>query len=170
MKVPWIICHPMINWSVSKLCIMWNCACLFLHSLTLHQMIRGTMTHQNRNGKLAGMVQIGSDLLPQFTSSHLLSHILCGSRKTDGPWLLFITALQIINLIYRDIGFENYHIFFWYIKICCKLCHFIWVICRDIHIECSKQFKWNLYFYGSGQSGPFWAELKLPQNSSVKFK
>ena len=32
---------------------------------------------------------------------------------------------------------------------------------RDIHIECSKQFKWNLYFYGSGQSGPFWAELKL---------
>ena len=33
---------------------------------------------------------------------------------------------------------------------------------RDIHIECSKQFKWNLYFYGSGQSGPFWAELKLP--------
>ena len=26
---------------------------------------------------------------------------------------------------------------------------------RDIHIECPKQFKWNLYFYGSGQSGPF---------------
>ena len=33
---------------------------------------------------------------------------------------------------------------------------------RDIHIECSKQFKWNLYFYGSGQSGPFLEELKLP--------
>ena len=32
---------------------------------------------------------------------------------------------------------------------------------RDIHIECSKQFKWNLYFYGSGQSGSFLAELKL---------
>ena len=32
---------------------------------------------------------------------------------------------------------------------------------RDIQTECSKQFKWNLYFYGSGQSGPFWAELKL---------
>ena len=32
---------------------------------------------------------------------------------------------------------------------------------RDIHIECSKQFKCNLYFYGSGQSRPFWAELKL---------
>ena len=30
-----------------------------------------------------------------------------------------------------------------------------------IHIECSKQFKWNLYFYVSGQSGPFWAVLKL---------
>ena len=33
---------------------------------------------------------------------------------------------------------------------------------RDIHIECSKQFEWKLYFYRSGQSGPFWAELKLP--------
>ena len=33
---------------------------------------------------------------------------------------------------------------------------------KDIHIECSKQFKCNLvYFYGSGQNGPFWAELKL---------
>ena len=32
---------------------------------------------------------------------------------------------------------------------------------RDIHIECSKQFKWKLYFYASGQSGPFWAVLKL---------
>ena len=38
---------------------------------------------------------------------------------------------------------------------------FLWVLTRDIHIECSKQFKWNLYFYGSGQSGPFGAELKL---------
>ena len=33
---------------------------------------------------------------------------------------------------------------------------------RDIHIECSKQFKLNVYFYVSGQSGPFWAVLKLP--------
>ena len=32
---------------------------------------------------------------------------------------------------------------------------------RDIHIECSKQFKRKLYFYRSGQRGPFWAELKL---------
>ena len=32
---------------------------------------------------------------------------------------------------------------------------------RDIHIECSKQFKWNLYFYVSGQSWSFWAVLKL---------
>ena len=32
---------------------------------------------------------------------------------------------------------------------------------RDIHTESSKQFKWNLYFYGFGQKGPFWAELKL---------
>ena len=32
---------------------------------------------------------------------------------------------------------------------------------RDINIECSKQFKWHLYFYVSGQSWPFWAVLKL---------
>ena len=32
---------------------------------------------------------------------------------------------------------------------------------RDIHIECSKQFKWNSYFHVSGQSWPFWAALKL---------
>ena len=30
-----------------------------------------------------------------------------------------------------------------------------------IHIKCSKQFNWNLYFYVSGQSRPFWAVLKL---------
>ena len=30
---------------------------------------------------------------------------------------------------------------------------------RDIHIECSKQFKWNLYFYVYGQSRLFWAVL-----------
>ena len=35
------------------------------------------------------------------------------------------------------------------------------VLLRDIHIECSKQFKWNLYFYVSGQSRPFLAALKL---------
>ena len=32
-------------------------------------------------------------------------------------------------------------------------CNFFWTF---------KQFKWNLYFYVSGQSGPFWAGLKLP--------
>ena len=30
-----------------------------------------------------------------------------------------------------------------------------------LHAECSKQFKWNLYFYVSGQNEPFWAVLKL---------
>ena len=41
---------------------------------------------------------------------------------------------------------------------------------RDIHIECSKQFKWNLHFYVSGQSQLFWAVLKLLKNSNMKFK
>ena len=39
--------------------------------------------------------------------------------------------------------------------------YFFLLATRDIHIECSKQFKWNLYFYVSGQSGSFWAVLKL---------
>ena len=37
---------------------------------------------------------------------------------------------------------------------------------RDIHIECSKQFKWNSYFYVSGQSQLCWAALEL----LLKFK
>ena len=49
-------------------------------------------------------------------------------------------------------------------------CLAIYLCTRDIHIECSKQFKWNWYFYVSGQSGPFWAVLKLLQNSNMKFK
>ena len=40
---------------------------------------------------------------------------------------------------------------------------------RDIHIECSKQFKWNLYLYKSGQSWPFWAVLKLLKNIYPKY-
>ena len=43
-------------------------------------------------------------------------------------------------------------------------------VTRDIHIECSKQFKWNLYFYVTGQSRPFWAVLKLLWNSNMKFR
>ena len=42
-----------------------------------------------------------------------------------------------------------------------KVFGLIMISIRDIHIECSKQFKWNLNFYVSGQSGPFWAVLKL---------
>ena len=42
-----------------------------------------------------------------------------------------------------------------------RLAAFFCVCGRDIHIECSKQFKWNLYFYLSGLSRPFWAVLKL---------
>ena len=31
-----------------------------------------------------------------------------------------------------------------------------WAKGRDIHIECSKQFKWNSYIYVSGQNCPIW--------------
>ena len=40
---------------------------------------------------------------------------------------------------------------------------------RDIHIECSKQFRWNLHFYVSGQSGPFWAVLKLQYEIEIGY-
>ena len=39
--------------------------------------------------------------------------------------------------------------------------HWVRGIGRDIDIEYSKQFKWNSYFYVSGQNRPFWAALKL---------
>ena len=32
---------------------------------------------------------------------------------------------------------------------------------KVIYTKYSKQFKWNSYFYVSGQSRPFWAALKL---------
>ena len=41
---------------------------------------------------------------------------------------------------------------------------------RDIHTECSKQFKWNLYFHVYGQSGPFWPVLKTALKFKYKFK
>ena len=40
-------------------------------------------------------------------------------------------------------------------------CALLDALARDIHIKCSKQFKWNPYFYVSGKSWPFWAALKL---------
>ena len=33
--------------------------------------------------------------------------------------------------------------------------------CKVIYTKYSKQFKWNSYFYVSGQNRPFWAALKL---------
>ena len=48
--------------------------------------------------------------------------------------------------------------------------YMIQVWARDIHIECSKQFKWNSYFYVSGQSGPFGAVLKLLEKPNMKFE
>ena len=41
---------------------------------------------------------------------------------------------------------------------------------RDIHIEYSKQFRWNLYCYVSRQSQLFWAALQLLWNSNMKCK
>ena len=45
------------------------------------------------------------------------------------------------------------------------LCYFT-VDIRDIHIECSKQFKWNLYFYCLGRASPavrcpLWSKTQL---------
>ena len=43
-------------------------------------------------------------------------------------------------------------------------------VSKDIHIECSKQFKWNFYFYVFKQSQPFWAVLKPLLNLNMKFE
>ena len=41
---------------------------------------------------------------------------------------------------------------------------------KVIYTKYSKQFKWNSYFYVSGQNRPFWAALELLKNSDMKFK
>ena len=77
-------------------------------------------------------------------------------------YLIFWYALLLSKMICNDFddffaGILNTYIFYhtdnWFLSLK------DWP--RDIHIECSKQFKWNLYIYVLGQSRPFWAVLKL---------
>ena len=70
----------------------------------------------------------------------------------------YFMAYEINKKISKNTHFENMTAGF---ALRCQNLYFS-ILPRDIHIEFSKQFKWNLYFYaGSGQGGPFWAELKL---------
>ena len=79
-------------------------------------------------------------------------------------WILFTAEPLKLSVCFWTFGFSlllNLWIFFY--------CWTFEIMPRDIHIECSKQFKWNLYFYVSGQSGSFWAVLKLLLTSNRKF-
>ena len=58
--------------------------------------------------------------------------------------------------------------FLWLFKLANAATHSAYVL--TLNLVGSKQFQWNLYFYVSGQSGPFWAVLKLLWNSNMKFK
>ena len=73
---------------------------------------------------------------------------LCQSKKSNTPHALL--GLENPGGIYASV--TNQGLLskkkFWIRALCC-------VSIRDILIECSKQFKWNLYFYVSWQSGRF---------------
>ena len=81
-------------------------------------------------------------------------------------WIMYLFTAEPLDFIYCW-TFEiiclllNLWIFFTAEPLDFFYCWTFEIMPRDIHIECSKQFKWNLYFYVSGQSGPFWAVLKL---------
>ena len=82
------------------------------------------------------------------------------------PWIMYLFTAEPLDFIYCW-TFEiiclllNLWIFFTAEPLDFFYCWTFEIMPRDIHIECSKQFKWNLYFYVSGQSGSFWAVLKL---------
>ena len=75
-------------------------------------------------------------------------------RKTKALFWICKSIQDLLNkpTQWNETHSEDAHLFYtkWF-----------WEQSRDIHIECSKQFKWNLYFYVFGQSRPFWAALKL---------
>ena len=81
-------------------------------------------------------------------------------------WIMYLFTAEPLDFIYCW-TFEiiclllNLWIFFTAEPLDFFYCWTFEIMPRDIHIECSKQFKWNLYFYVSGQSRPFWAALKL---------
>ena len=81
-------------------------------------------------------------------------------------WIMYLFTAEPLDFIYCW-TFEiiclllNLWIFFTAEPLDFFYCWTFEIMPRDIHIECSKQFKWNLYFYVSGQSGSFWAVLKL---------
>ena len=119
-------------------------------------------------------------------NSHLLSfwfltrvrNYFLSFQKFERP-KLFIIVQSIYRIFFRPINLQSHLIhqvelrFFYdgnFKK--CKVAStlFFQDLDRDIHIECSKQFKQNLYFYVSGPSRLFWAVLKLPYNSNMKSK
>ena len=89
-------------------------------------------------------------------------------------WIMYLFTAEPLDFIYCW-TFEiiclllNLWIFFTAEPLDFFYCWTFEIMPRDIHIECSKQFKWNLYFYVSGQSGSFWAVLKLLLTSNRKF-
>ena len=60
---------------------------------------------------------------------HVYSSIIKhGRQKAHDYFLLLFCKSSIWFTNLQRFFFQNYHIFFWYIKMCHKLCHFIWGI------------------------------------------
>ena len=102
------------------------------------------------------------EILVQYIIKKIwLLRIIYLYRKPEANWgsstqaQQFVTTLKnchTLNEMPEHV--KNYRL----VVFCDRLCPVDAAI-RDIHI--SKQFKWNLYLYVSGQSRPFWAVVKL---------
>ena len=142
--------------------------------LTQQHVIKPSPHRQNCCQKMVHLLLLHF-WIPRSMSCNAPSHSL-GKKTKESAWISMTLVYRVRLLLeFRQnmkVGFIQYtgdprllqtHY--------CNFAKFsVKGLSRDIHIECSKQFEWNLYFYRSGQSGLFWAELKLPENSSMKFK
>ena len=95
-----------------------------------------------------------------------------GSRQNPGG-LVECEKSSIARILHQTFTWPfssvRFFIFFlWLFKLANAATHIAYVL--TLNLVGSKQFQWNLYFYVSGQSGSFWAVLKLLWNSNMKFK
>ena len=131
---------------------------------------------------------------PVFPKKNRLKSKLCTSNQTEQNWKKYIGVQRTVDkqVFFRDslycstyfeirnpvprqstsfsytfsCHFEAFiYVFTHKIRERHKEKYFV-IPSRDIHIECSKKFKWNSYFYVSGQSRPFLGSTKI----ALKFK
>ena len=111
-----------------------------------HQSEFGRQEPSTKRGSWDGHTQILTCFWPPFYN-HNVWKLSAHFFMTFHGYCSFTTMGW--NRFWRRIPFWNVFLYITLVQV------------RDIHIECSKQFKWNSYFYLSGQNQLFLAALKL---------